>query len=144
MKDTFERSSNSLTRCAESPIDSVVDNLMERRANYYGHIELNGRYEIVGRFPIPDEMAQKVNCYHFFYDDSNQLIKVEYLKRGKLSEDEVFGFGITRVIIERSEGFERVYQDVRGNPTTNIYGVHSIRLRLNESNHAVALFNWSL
>jgi len=125
-----------------TPIDSVVDNLMGRRANYYRQAELNGRYEIVGRFPVPDEMAQNVNCYHFFYADSGQLIKVEYLKGGRLSEGG--DLGAPRVIIEPSEGFEkRIYQDVRGNPTTNEDGVHSVRLRLNESNHPIASFNYN-
>jgi len=119
----------------------LIEGCTKKPANYYRKIELDGRYSIVGRYPVPDKIANKVNCYHFIYDEKGKLIKVEYLKSGKLQNDPYFG--VARIIIEYSEGYEkRIFQDAKGKPKANSDGVYSIRLKLDENNNPISLFNY--
>ena len=68
-------------------ISLLIGSCARRPANYYRKVDIGSRYEIIGRYPIKDDMATKVNCYHFIYNEKGKLVRVEYLKRGKLHND---------------------------------------------------------
>ncbi len=116
--------------------------LAEEKANYYRHITVDGTYSIVGRYPIDDELADEVNCYHFVYDNIGRLRKVEYLECGNLSIDPFFE--VAQVSIEYEQGYEnRIYLDTQDNPTAGYNGVYSIRLKLNENGYPISKFNYN-
>ncbi|MEK6967402.1 MAG: hypothetical protein AABX51_02105, partial [Nanoarchaeota archaeon] len=113
----------------------------ERKFNYYRVAEIDGRSAIVGRYPVPDKMSKKVNCYHFVHNDKGKLVKVEYLKGGKIAVDAKSG--VAKIIIEKQEGFEkRIYHDAKGKPIEDKKGVYSIRLKLNKKGNPETLFNY--
>jgi YD repeat-containing protein len=121
----------------------LMSGCSKKPSNYYRHIEIDGRYAIKGKYPIPDEMARKVNCYHFVYSDKDKLVEVEYLKSRKLSGGSYFGDNVAQVRIEYLEGYEkRIFQGVKGNPIADEEGVYSIQLKLDKNNHPIALSNY--
>jgi hypothetical protein len=110
----------------------------KRPANHYRKIDIGSRHEIVGRFPVDDETAAKINCYHFIYDKNHKLVTVEFQRNGRLDYDSYLG--VARVIIEYSEGFEKwMYQDAKGRPI-EYEDAYSIRLKLNESGYPTSMF----
>jgi|GEM_PF-4435340 len=92
------------------------------QADYYRHIMLDGTYSIVGRYPVDDELADEVNCYHFVYDDSGRVLKVEYFKGGSLAIDPYFG--VAQIVFEHLPLSNSMsFFDVFGNPIENDDGV---------------------
>lgn len=114
----------------------------KKAANYYRKAILDrGTHSIMGKYPVADEMAKKINCYHFVYDDKDRLIKVEYLKVGVLQNDNVFG--VAEIEIEYSNNYEkRIYKNPDGKPVYNKLGVYSNRYKSDENNRRISLFNY--
>jgi len=69
---------------------------------YYRHIELDGSYNLVGRYPVDKKDANSVNCYRFTYDEDGRLIKVEYTKGGRLAIDPYFE--VAQIILSMARG----------------------------------------
>ena len=110
-------------------------------SNYYRFIELDGHFKYKGRYPVADNLADKVNCYHFLYDDKGRVTKIEYRKGGSLSEDSYFGTAI--VTIEYSEGFEKwTFFNREGQAAQNSDKVYAVRLKLDNNARVVAMFNY--
>ena len=130
----------------------LISGCTKKPVNYYRRVRIDGRYAIVGAYPVADEQAKKINCYHFVYDEKGRVIRVECLEHFKggswdwLHFPFPFGLGVYGVKIEYSDGYEkRTYLDREGEPTNRdfLFGrVYSIRLKLNEKNHPVSLFNY--
>ena len=63
----------------------------EKQENYYRKVRLDGTYSIIGRFPVADELAKKIDCYRFVYNKDGQIAKIEYLEKDKITRDTYFG-----------------------------------------------------
>ncbi len=114
----------------------VIFNCSKSQPNYYKDVYLDGRYEIIGKNPINDDIANKTDCYHFVYNKKGKIIKVEHLLKGVLQNDTNYGISIT--LVENSEGYEtRKFLTVKGKPIASIDGVYSIQLRLEENNNVI-------
>ena len=46
----------------------------EKQENYYRKVRLDGTYSIIGRFPVADELAKKIDCYRFVYNKDGELL----------------------------------------------------------------------
>jgi len=114
----------------------------KKNANYFHRIEINGRYEIVGKYPVSEEKINNIKCYHFVYGESKKLIKIEYLVKGKLHNSEYDKFA--QVLFEYSDEYEkRIFQDSRNRQIENINGVYSIRIKFDKNNYPISLFNYN-
>ena len=103
----------------------------KQRDKYYRKLNPYIGYTIKGMYPVTSEMSKKINCYHFIYNSAGKLIKVEYLKNGKLRKDPLFE--VAQIVIEYSKGNEkRTYLDKRGKPIAKKNGVYSINLKFVE------------
>ena len=78
-------------------VSFLINSCTKKPANYYKKVDIGSRHEIIGKYSVSDNMANKVSCYHFIYDKNGKLIKIEYLKGGKLQNDSYFG--VAQVII---------------------------------------------
>ena len=131
----------------------LISGCTKKPANYYRRVRIDSKYEIVGAYPVADELAKKTNCYHFVYDEKGRVIKVEYLVHFKggwwhllnvpfllftMKFPPALGLGVYGVKIEYADGHEKwTYLDSEGEPTNRdfLFGrVYSIRLKLNEKN----------
>lgn len=68
-----------------------------KRHEYFRHATIDGRHELLGRYPVDSVIAQQINCYHFVYDHKGRPVKVEYLKRGNLAIDSRFGAALIEI-----------------------------------------------
>ena len=118
-----------------------VSGFSTKPADYFGKVQIDGYYSIVGRFPISEEKAEKTDCYHFVYDDHRRIIKAEYFEKGKILNDSKFG--VAKIVFEYSKGLEkRIFLDAENQPASNKNGVFAIHLKLNHNNQRVALLNF--
>ena len=109
--------------------------------NYFRKIKIDGRYEVVGRYPISEEMRDSTICYHFVYNENKKLIKVEHLLKGKLHNRKYEKYA--QILFEYSDEYEtRIFQDSRNRPVAKSEGVYSIRLKLDKNNYYTSLFNY--
>lgn len=115
-----------------------------KQAKYYRFVEINGRYEITGRYPLSDAEGATMTCYHFIYNEEKKLASVEYLCNGKKSEFSYFGADVASVKIEYQPGFiEHHYLDIYGEQTDDFWGVSYRRLKLDENENPIAVFNYN-
>ena len=63
-------------------------------SNYYRKVDLDERYAFVGKHPVPKTEVKEIACYRFVYNGIDQLVKVEYLKAGRLREESYFGYRV--------------------------------------------------
>ena len=113
----------------------------DTKPRYYRHVEIDGRYSIEGRYPVTEELAKKINCYRFVFDDRGKISRIEYLRNGKPALDNKLG--VASIVFQHEKDYEqRVYLNQAGRPAADKSGVYSIRLRLNENKHPVALLNY--
>ena len=113
----------------------------DEQTNYYRQIEIDGKYDILGKTPIAAEDISKVNSYHFIYDDQGTLREIEYLKSGNKAIDP--NFGVARIIFDYSKGFKKLlFLDEKGEPSTDKNGIFSIHLKLDEKGYPIAKFNY--
>jgi YD repeat-containing protein len=102
---------------------------------YFRHVFIDGTNAIIGKYPVRDSIAKKINCYHFVNDITGRLIKVEYIQCGKLSKGNDLGF-VSQIIIEYSRKKEkRFFLNIYGINTSNNKGYDSIIFTLNDSNY---------
>jgi hypothetical protein len=83
----------------------LINGCSRKPANYYRKVDIGSRYEIIGKYPVADKIVNKINCYHFIYNEKGKITKVEYLIGGKPRNDS--HFGVAQIIIEYSEGYEK-------------------------------------
>jgi len=109
---------------------------------YFRKVAIDGRYSIIGEYPLTPEMGNKGEAYRFLYNKQGELIRVDYLIGGKLREGSFLGNDVARVVIEHFETYEkRAYFDINGLSVRDKYGVYSIRLELNDNNHPKSKLN---
>jgi YD repeat-containing protein len=83
---------------------------------YYRHVGLDGRFEYVGRHPIPETLAESVNSYRVLRDGAGRLLEIEYRTKGTPGPSAALG-GVARVVFNYEDGFEtRRYLDAAGQP----------------------------
>ncbi len=138
----------------------LLSGCAKKPASYYRRVRIDGRYAIVGAYPVADDQAKKTNCYHFVYDEKGRVTKVEYLAHFKggwwhllnipfylfqMDLPPALGLGVNGVTIEYGDGYEKwTYLDSEGKPTNRdfLFGrIYSIRLKLNERDQRVSLSN---
>ena len=56
----------------------IINSCERKPVNYYRKVYINGRYEVIGMYPVSDNMANKVNCYHFIYNKNGNSYQVGY------------------------------------------------------------------
>jgi hypothetical protein len=129
--------------------------------NYYRYASLDEMYGIIGKYPVSEDLASRINCYRFAYNKDGELVKIDYLKEGKNAKDPLFR--TAQITIVRKKGFEeRIFQNTAGKPTRNSFGVYTIRIKLDsdhnpaqlahldregklmENNRGVATYSWTL
>ena len=109
---------------------------------YFRKVAIDGRYSIIGEYPLTAEMGNKGESYRFLYNEQGELVRVDYLVGGKLREGSFFGSNVAQVVIKHFETYERrAYFDENGLPVRNRYGVYSIRLGLSEENYPTSKLN---
>lgn len=110
------------------------------RGTYFRYAYQDEKYEIGGKYPVPDELSSRVNCYRFVVNDDGKVEKVEYLKRGQPGKDPYFG--AAKVHVERRDDFRKImYRDRRGRPSQNRKGVFALLLKLDENKNPVHVSN---
>jgi YD repeat-containing protein len=83
---------------------------------YYRHVDLDGRFEYVGRHLIPETLAASVNSYRVLRDGAGRLLEIEYRTRGTPGPSAALG-GVAKVVFSYEDGFEtRRYLDASGEP----------------------------
>ena len=129
--------------------------------NYYRHASLDERYGIIGKYPVSEDLANRINCYRFAYNKDGELVKIDYLKEGRNAKDPLFR--AAQITIVQKKGFEeRIFQNPAGKPARNSFGVYAIRIKLDsdhnpvqlthldregkltENNRGVATYSWTL
>jgi len=114
----------------------MLSGFSQQKPNYYRNIYVDGRYQIVGSYPLSDREAAGKMCYHFIYDEQNRPVSVEYLVSGYLSGDSYFGKSVASLEITYSDGFQDcTFKDIYGNTTKDNTSVSSYRLILNDKGH---------
>jgi len=122
----------------------MLSGFSQQKPNYYRHIYVDGRYQIVGSFPLSDREAAGKMCYHFIYDEQNRPVSVEYLVSGYLSGDSYFGKSVASLEIAYSDGFQDcTFKDIYGNTPKDRTSVSSYRLILNDKGHPVSKLNYN-
>lgn len=112
-----------------------------QKEKYFRKILLDGRYKIIGRYPVNVEEAAKINCYHLRHDSTGQLVMFEFLKNLQPARDLIFG--IHKSTFEYNTDFEtRRYFNIDGSPMTNFQGVFSTRLGLDGNGHYIGKDNY--
>ncbi|MBN1695117.1 hypothetical protein JW879_06940 [candidate division WOR-3 bacterium] len=122
----------------------LIDGCAGKSANYkyFRKVDIDGRYSIIGKYPLSPEMGNKGEAYRFLYNKKGELIRVDYLMGGKLRDGSFFGNNVAQVLIEHFETYEkRAYFDVNGLSVRDRYGVYSIRLELNDNNLPTSKLN---
>jgi len=118
-----------------SPEEAVIN------YTYFRKIILDRKYSFKGLYPIDQKMAMTNKCYHFIYNDLNELVKIEYLDNGEAGEEDPF-FGCSKVSIEYNDSTEkRTFLDEYGRKTMNEDEVYSEVILLNSSRQRVAKLN---
>jgi len=128
--------------------------LNKRDHKFYRHVSVDGKYEIVGNYQLNERYAKRINCYRFTYNKKGTLIKIMYLKGGKISSDPYWGIAkikftykndvavataTTRTATTRIE--YRKYYNEQGKPTNdNINGVHCMSLKFDPLNSVLSVF----
>ena len=78
-------------------LSGCTNKLEEKLEQYYRKVEIDGRYEIKGRYSISNALAKKSNCYSFTSNDKGNKIEMRYLDSNeKLKEFGTLGFAITQ------------------------------------------------
>lgn len=110
-------------------------------ANFFRTINIDQNYDIVGLHPVEDELIGKVNIFYYLdYDENNRLVSVQYIENGRLAIDPFFG--VSKVLIEYSEGWERwSFLDEYGFPKENNKGVYFYQIQINGEGFKQALIN---
>jgi len=124
-------------------VSLLISGCSKKQANYYRKVGIDGRYAIVGRYPLTAEEAKGTECYHFVYDDDRRLAKVEHLKKDELQDTPNFGPPVAQVVIRHlEESEERSYLNAEGEPTADHNGIFSYHLKLDKKGHPTSLFNY--
>ena len=123
-----------LVGCAEGPRQAA-------RHEYYRKITVDGRHDIVGRYPVDSTEVNEGWCYHVVYDRLERPIEIEYFTNGRLNADPEFN--VPRIIIIYRGSWEvwRFY-DEYGSPKENKDGVSGFRLKLNRKGYPVRKINF--
>ncbi len=118
-------------------------NLRRESGEYYRKVLLDGRYSIIGEYPLTPEMGRKGESYYFLYDKGGKLIRVEHLLGGKLKGSSFFGNDVAVLEIRHFETYEkRAYFDVNGIPVKDRNGVLSIGIFFDENTNPVYRLNY--
>jgi hypothetical protein len=118
-----------------SPDESVMS------SPYYRKITLDGKYSVRGLYPLNEKTAMTTKCYHFVYNDLNQLVKIEYLENGQAGDEDPF-FGCSKVTFEYSDSTEtRTFLDEYGRKTSNDDGVYCEKIVLDKNKQRIGMIN---
>ena len=102
---------------------------------------LDGKYSIKGLYPVDEKTAIETKCYHFVYNDFNELVKIEYLVYGEAGDEDPF-FGCSKVSVEYNDSIEkRIFFDEDDWPTTNNDDVYAEKILLDKAKFRIAKLN---
>ncbi|PTY02015.1 hypothetical protein DB346_10410 [Verrucomicrobia bacterium LW23] len=110
----------------------------------------DGRYEIVGAYPLSPESVtphSRIRYYKFYYNSEGRLIRIESYKGNALHQDDKY-FDAVQIVIQRytphagNPGTEiRYFLDAAGAPMRKDDGVYAEHLTLNEKGHCIRITN---
>ncbi len=105
----------------------------------YRHVELDGRYDIIGRYPVDEATCAAINCYRFSHDAEGRLVRIKYRASQRPAADPFFGAAEVR--IEHSAGWEtRRFLGPDGEPVAGTGGFEVVRLELDGEGRRRAAF----
>jgi len=81
---------------------------------YYKNVSQGPGPQILGKKQVPNENAMNTSCHRFQYDDSGQLILVEYLNYGMLKESPVFHAASLHMLYRDDGRVEASYFNTQG------------------------------
>jgi hypothetical protein len=110
------------------------------QSSYYRHFYIDGNNSIVGKYPVPDTLAKKINCYHFVNDTAGRLIKVEYLACGRYCLNWEYRFA--EIVIKYRNNLEKWMIIGKFGQDKIINGYDFVIYRLNENNHRISSINY--
>jgi YD repeat-containing protein len=97
---------------------------------YFFTVDLDPRYQLVGKGELTEEASAQSNCYCFTYDADGRLLRIEYRRAGVPMPDPFYQ--AARIDFEYQPGVERRwYRDAKGQPVRNIDGIYGEELSLN-------------
>ena len=107
---------------------------------YFFNIDLDPRYQIVGKGPLSAEEAATANAYCFTYDTQGRLERVEF-RRANVPIADPF-YQSARIDFEYGPGIEqRWFRNERGQPIINVDGISDEELGLNPAGFPASVTN---
>jgi YD repeat-containing protein len=107
---------------------------------YFFTIDLDPRYQIIGKGALTEEAAAVSNCYCLTYDMNGRLERVEYRRADRPIADPLFQ--TARIDFEYGPGVEhRWYRNEHGQPLNNADGIAGELLALNPAGFPVSVTN---
>ena len=108
--------------------------------DYFFTIDLDPRYQIIGKGALTPEVAAEANCYRFLYNSSGQPRQIDYLRAGMPTPDPLFG--VAQIDFDYQPGMEhRWYRDALGGATANLEGIQGEELTLNAAGYPTVVTN---
>jgi len=108
---------------------------------YYRKITIDGKYSVRGLYPLNENTAMTTKCYHFIYNDLNQIVKIEYMEYGKADDEDPF-FGCSKVAFKYSDSIEiRTFLDEYGRKTSNDDEIYCEKILLDKNKQRIAKIN---
>lgn len=121
---------HGVPKTAPAPVPAAPPVIAPNAPHYFYTIDLDPRYQIVGRGALTEEAAATANCYCFTYDDKGKLQRIEYRRAGVPTLDPFFQ--TVRVDFEYQPNLERRwYRDAQGRPLKNVDDIYGEELQLN-------------
>jgi hypothetical protein len=113
----------------------------QNQTKYFRELYIeNKRSELKGRLLVDKSLAKYINCYKVKYDNIGRMISIEYLVRGKLSDNSVLKS--SQIRFEYKQNTEkRRFLDKLGNPMMNRDGVYCTLFTKNNKNWPLYFVN---
>lgn len=118
-----------------SPSETVIN------YSYYRKVMVDGKYSVKGLYPLDEKAALETKCYHFVYNDFNELAEIEYLVYGEPGDEDPF-FGCSKVSFEYNDSIEkRTFYDEDDLPIMNSDDVYTEKILLDKAKFRIAKLN---
>ncbi len=107
---------------------------------YFFNIDLDSRYQIVGRGALTEEAAKVSDCYRFIANSAGKMQQIEYRKAGVPQKDPFLG--VVRIDYEYQPGVERRwFRNRAGDPMKNCYDIEGEELTVNTNGYPTDVTN---
>jgi YD repeat-containing protein len=107
---------------------------------YFFTVDLDPRYQFIGKGALTEEDAAKANCYRFVYDTQGNVRQIEYRRAGTPMPDPLLG--VARIDFEYQPQIEsRSFHDGKGAAVADVDGIYGEQLTLNPAGYPIDVKN---